>query len=395
MEAHCKILRFPRILILLLLISFATVVGLLVTPSLPQIAAHFAVSEMKAQWTMSIFLVGYALSQLPYGPIANRFGRKKAIGCGVFFALIGSLIAYFALSFEVFCLGRFLQAIGSGVGLKIAFTMVGDLQERESATKTIALLTLSFGLMPGLATAAGGYATTIWGWKGCFLLLIFYTLLLALLCATLPETAKQLQKEALQWKTISRGWLRQFKDPFIVLHAFLAGLCTSGLYIFSTLSPYISIQRIGLAPNEFGLWALIPSFGFVCGAFIARRLTGKGEIRIHILSGILVMLLGVATLSVCYINDWIVPASTFFPLFFFYLGANIVWSNAASKGLSQATDKSNASAVIQFINMGTATIAVFLIEGVPPTTTMLLPAALALLICLMFAVWFKLTPHHR
>ena len=164
--------NFKALEFLLLLIAFASVTGLLFTPALPELGSYFGISENKAQWTISIFLVGYCLGQLPYGPLANRFGRKKTIFIGVILAFLGSFMAYLAPNFWVFCIARFIQALGSAVGLKISFTMISDEFTGKEATKAIALLSLAFGVMPGVAIATGGFITSFAGWKGS--ILFFY-----------------------------------------------------------------------------------------------------------------------------------------------------------------------------------------------------------------------------
>lgn len=383
------LIKFPKIVILLLLCTFASFMGILFTPALPELAKDFGLSQAVALRTMSIFLIGYAIGQLPYGPIANRFGRKGAITIGAAIAFCGTILAFFSTAFWVLCLARFIQAIGSSVGLKIAFTMIGDLHAGESAAKGVANLAISFGFIPGLAAAIGGFVTVWAGWRGCFLLLSVYVILLWLLSRILPETAHELHRDALQLKKISHGYMQQFRNAYVILHAFLAGLTTASIYIFVTLSPYIGIERIGLTPDTFGLWALVPSLGLFVGAVFSRKLSAKKP-RIAILSGIFIFLFAIASLSVLFAEGIIVPWSLFIPAFFFYMGSNLIWTQALASGLSSAADKSNASAVMQFINMGTATVGVLLVGAVPPTTTMLLPAAFGLILLLLFAVWFTL-----
>ncbi len=387
------LIKFPKIVILLLLFTFATFLGVLFTPAIPEIAGDFNISTAMAGSTMSVFLIGYAIGQLPYGPLANRFGRKKAITIGVVIALIGTVMAFFAQSFWVLLLARFIQAIGSSVGLKVGFTMIGDMHAGESAAKALATLSLAFGFMPGLATAIGGFVTVMAGWRGCFLVLVIYTVVLWLLCQVLPETAKELHKDALDLNKIGPNYMRQFKDPFVVLHAFLTGLSTAVIYIFTTIAPSISIERIGLTPDQFGLWAMVPSLGMLAGGVVARRLS-KQNPRINMLSGMLLTLIPAAILSLLFAKSIVNVWTLFIPTSFMFMGLLLVWSSALSHGLSETKDKSNGSAVMQFINVGTATVGVFLAEVVSPTTTMLFPAALGIILILMFATWLRLKAHH-
>lgn len=389
-----EIVKFPKVIILLCVCTFANFMGILFTPSLPLLAGDFNIQPSTAALTMSIFLIGYAFGQLPYGPLSNRFGRKGALTIGFIIALFGTLIALFATSFWALCVGRFLQAIGSSAGLKVAFTMVGDSHAGEAATRAVSLFSLAFGFAPGLAQAIGGFVTAIGGWKACFFVLAAYTIVLWILMQFLPETARETQKDALELKKIGHGLMRQFKDPYIALHALMAGLSTASMYIFVTLSPYIAQSVIGISPEVFGLWAMVPSLGIVTGGLIVRRLSGKNP-RVMMLSGMLIFLISMLILSLCFANSIITVWSLFIPAYFLYIGSNLIWSNSLAHGLSEATDKSNASAVMQFINMGTAMAGVFLIQLALPTERMLLPAAFGVIVVLLFAVWLKLKAHHK
>ncbi len=383
-----RLLRPSKIAILLLLVSFATISALLFTPSLPQLAIDFGISESTAQWSMTIFLIGYTIGQLPYGPIANRFGRKKAIYLGICIALIGMGISLFAPSFWILCIGRFIQALGSAVGLKVSFTMIGDQHAGSSATKALSILTMAFGIMPGIGMAIGGWIAVLYGWKGCFVFLSIYSVFLGLLCATLPETAKELDKDALQVKKIAHGYMRQFKNPFTMQHACLVGLSTSMFYIFASVAPYIGIDGIGLTPAQYGLWTLVPMSGLVLGTLTAHSLAARAP-RSNMLSAILIILIGLIAMAFCFVNSWVHPFSLFGTMFLMQIGMNLLWINASSKGISEAADKSNASAVIQFTNVGLATLGTLAASLFTPVP-MLLPALFSAIFILMLIVWLRL-----
>ena len=171
----------PSLLTLLLLMPFASVAAVLFTPALPGIANAFHISESAAGSAMTIFLLGYALGNLPYGPFAKRFGRKPAIYCGVALTLLGCLLVLFAgkiLSWNLFLFGRFLTALGSSVGMKISFTMIADAFQEAEATKTVSLATLAFAVAPGLSIALGGFLTTDYGWESCFYAVLLYSLVI-------------------------------------------------------------------------------------------------------------------------------------------------------------------------------------------------------------------------
>ena len=388
--AFAKFLKFPRIFILLLLISYASVSAVIFTPGLPRLAEDFGISEEMAQWTMSLYLVGYALGQLPYGPIANRFGRKKAIYIGLSLAILGTLVCYLAWSFPVLCLGRFLQAMGAASGLKLTFTMISDTQTKETAARALSLLMLAFVAMPAIGVAISGYITVFWGWKGCFGFLSLYSIILRLLCLSIPETSNQLDRDALKPKRIIHGYARQFKDSFMVLHAMLGGLTTALLYVFATLAPYVGILKIGMSPDKFGLWSFIPYSGLFIGILYTRSIVRTRKPSTAILLGILIGMVGILGMTIAFANHWVNYWTLFMPMFLVQMGDSLIYTFAATTGVAETSDKSNASAVMQFITIGMATVSIFIIGFFPPAALMTLPVALGIIAFSMLVIWLKL-----
>ncbi len=161
----------PQFLTLILMMSFASVNAVLFTPALPDIARFFAISDEVAQYTISLFLIGYALGQLIYGPLAKRFGGKGALTMGISLQIVASLTC--VLSGIIHCypllvLSRFMVALGSGVGLKMTFTLVNQNYEPTIASQKIAYLMLTFAVAPGLGVALGGILNNHFGWMSCF-----------------------------------------------------------------------------------------------------------------------------------------------------------------------------------------------------------------------------------
>jgi multidrug resistance protein len=370
-----------------MLISLATLLAVLVTPALPEISRVFHLAAAENQWTMTSYLFGFSLGPLIYGPLGNRFGRKKSILFGLIISIIGSGLALTADSFWILCVGRFVQALGAAVGLKITFTMVGDLHSGHSATKVLSLLLLGLAIGPSIGVAVGGFVTTALGWKGCFAFLILYTILMFILCLTLPETAKHLDPKALQVGRIAEGYLSQFKNPLITLHGLLMGLSINILYVFSSEAPFVAIELMGLTPEKFGLFNLLLPFGMCLGLLAGHRLAHKMQPRLAMLVGILFSLVGVVAMSICMSMELNSGWALFIPQVIILAGMYLLWLFASTEGLSQATDKSNASAVMQFINLGCATLGTFLVGVVAPKSLLTIPIVFGLVHLVLLAVW--------
>ena len=128
-QTHRLNQKEPHIVTLIIMSSFASMGAVIFAPALPEIAQYFNISQGHSQLIITLFLLGYAVGQLVYGPLANRFGRKTAFYIGIFVATIGSLISIISEplhSFKFLIFGRMLEAFGSSAGLVISFTIISD-----------------------------------------------------------------------------------------------------------------------------------------------------------------------------------------------------------------------------------------------------------------------------
>ncbi len=375
---------------LLLMISFASANAVLYSPALPSIARYFEVSSNTTQLTMTWFLIGYTLGQLIYGPLANRFGRKPALYAGIFLQIISSLICVLAGTlheFSILVIGRFLSALGSGVGLKMAFTLINECYGPKIANQKTAYIMLAFGVMPGLSIAIGGFFTTHFGWTSCFYASAIYGAILLLLTTRLPETKKVLDLDALKLNHLIPEYCLQFKNPTLITSGFLMGLCTCFVYIFSTIGPFIAINLFGINSSQYGIANLLPPlgliFGCLCAAYLAKKYASDFIIRL----GIIIICAGSLLMLTTIILHLPVITGLFLPLIIVYFGLSLIQPNASILAMNSVTDKAHGSAVMSFINMGTATIVVLNLN-LFSISKLLLPT-IYLITCLILIAAYK------
>jgi MFS family permease len=360
---------------LLLLISFASVNAVLFTPALPSIAQFFGIGIDAAQYTITWFLVGYALGQLLYGPIANRFGRKPALYGGIGLQMLSSLLCVLAGTvheYGLLVIGRFLLALGSGVGLKMTFTLVNECYEPKMASQKISYLMLAFAITPGLGVALGGVLNTYFGWESCFYAGAIYGFMLLFFVARLPETQKTLNLNALKAQHLLHAYVSQFKNIGLITGGLLMGGSTCFVYIFAAVGPFIAIDNFGLTSAQYGMANILPSIGLILGSIVAARLFGKYSFRSIIRAGILIASLGAAIMLVAMLLKLSILFSLFLPMIIIYFGMCFILANASTIAMSHVTDKAHGSAVMNFINMGLATVVVLGI-GLFRMETLLLP----------------------
>ena len=385
--------REPSLFILLMLSSFASVTAVLFTPALPAMTTYFQITSGEAQAAVTLFLLGYAFGNLPYGPLSNRFGRKPTLYLGLSIAIVGSLLILGAGTLHLFWLvviGRLIAGLGSSVGLKIAFTMIGDTSLAHHATKKMSYLILAFAIAPGLAIACGGFLTKQFGWMSCFYFLTGYSLLLLLLAFLLPETAQKLEPEALHLSNIKAGFLAKLKNKKIVLSALMMGCSTSCIYLFASEAPFIGIEKIGLPPDIYGLLNFIPPLGMIIGSFISLRLVGKKEVLTIFLIGMTIGLAATLIMFLLFLLGSLNLYTLFLPMPIIYMGFSLVYSNASSLAMSSARNKSNASAIVNFLNMGFSMVSLFVMGFLPSDKAFILPLFFLVLTLLMFVFRFFL-----
>ncbi|HAT8718401.1 TPA: MFS transporter [Legionella pneumophila] len=376
---------------LLLLISFASVNAVLFTPALPSITAFFKITEHAAQQTITSFLVGYALGQLVYGPTANRYGRKKTLYIGIGLQIISSLLCVLAgmiSMYPLLVLGRFLLALGSGVGLKMTFTLVNECYEPQLAAQKTSYLMLAFAIAPGLSVALGGILNSHYGWESCFYAGTVYGAILLAMVRQLPETQKSLQLEAFQMKHLLQGYVSQFKNKPLISGGALMGGASCFVYIFAATAPFIAINLLGMSTTEYGAANILPSLGLTLGSIWSAQFAKKYSQRAGIQLGILISGFAALAMMMAALTHHSALIKLFFPMIFIYLGLSFIFANASTFAMSHTSDKAHGSAVMNFINMGLVTV-VILGLSLLPMSQYLLPAIYIILCILMMWLFFS------
>jgi DHA1 family bicyclomycin/chloramphenicol resistance-like MFS transporter len=128
-------------------------------PSLPTLATVFATDAARVQLTLSVFLIGFAVAQLAYGALSDRFGRRPLMLSGLilyFFASVGCL---FAQSIEMLIAARFLQAVGACAGPVLGRAIVRDVWGPVEAVRVLAYVSGAMALAPLVGPTLGGFLT--------------------------------------------------------------------------------------------------------------------------------------------------------------------------------------------------------------------------------------------
>ena len=179
------------------------------TPSLPAISQQLGVSIQSVQWSVSIYVIGLALSMLVYGPVSEAFGRRKPLLFGLVLIIVGSVICAIADSISTLLVGRFVQGCGGGAAAVLWRAIMRDLFSGDELAKYCSYLSpLIVGIM-AVAPILGGYFQHYISWRASFIFILLYAVVcLCLILYQYKETSQHHHVERLQFKFIKKTFIQ-------------------------------------------------------------------------------------------------------------------------------------------------------------------------------------------
>ncbi len=223
-------------------------------PALPTIADDLGTTSAAVQLTLTGTLLGLALGQLVLGPLSDRFGRKRPLIAGTALHVVASLLVLLAPNIAVLGALRVLQGVGTAAGAVIALAVVRDLYTGRAAATLLSRLFLVIGAAPVLAPTLGGELLRYTSWRGVFVALAVYGLLLVVVVGSaLPETLPPERRATSGLRGTARAYAGLFRDRVFVGLVGVAGLTMAGLFSYVSGATFVYQDEFGLDEQQFGL----------------------------------------------------------------------------------------------------------------------------------------------
>lgn len=257
------------IVILSLLMATTSLSTDIYLPAMPEMAKEL---QGNAELTITGFLIGFALAQLFWGPISDKFGRKIPLYIGVVLFTIGSVGCAFASSMPELVAWRVFQAYGACVGPMLSRAMIRDLFERSKAAAMLSTLAIVMAAAPIVGPLVGGQLVVLSSWRAIFALLVLIGIIMFISVMFLPETHDESRR--------NKGPIsKNFKNYVVLLKnwGFMKyTLCVTFFYIaayaFIAGSPHVYIDLFGVAPEHFGYLFGLNIIGIAIMSAFNRRL---------------------------------------------------------------------------------------------------------------------------
>ncbi|KAF1053105.1 MAG: Bicyclomycin resistance protein [Stenotrophomonas maltophilia] len=240
-------------------------------PSFPALATAFGTDVEHIQLSLSAYFAGLAIGQLLYGPLADRYGRRRPLLLGVVIFALASLGCALAPNLEWLIAARFVQALGGCAGMVISRAVVRDLCDPVAAAKAFSQLMLVMGLAPILAPLGGGWLLGVSGWQAIFFCLVVFSVLAGgAIALWLPETIPAGERPPLSGAL--REYRRLFGDRSFLAYALTGGVAIAGMFSYIAGSPFVFIQLYGVPAEHYGWVFGSNAAGFILMAQVNARL---------------------------------------------------------------------------------------------------------------------------
>jgi DHA1 family bicyclomycin/chloramphenicol resistance-like MFS transporter len=339
--------------------QFATSVYL---PSLPSIGRDFSATMPTVQLTLLVYLVVFAVFQLVFGPLSDRYGRKPILYIGISLFLAGSVLCFIAPTIAILIWGRALQGIGGSATIVVGRAITRDSYHGMALIQALAIITIVFSAAPGLAPLLGGLLEISFGWRSTFIasgvLAIF---LFGCVVVVLRETHLH-RPSTLTLRNIAALYAPLLRSARFMVYITASSFAMGGLYVFFSGGPQLFISDLGVSPAEYGVYPSFTVMGFVAGGILARKfIEDYGAQRLTFI-GFLILLAGAVFMlvfpAVGLIHKHVYNAC----MFLYVAGLGVVLSLAIAEALRDFPERAGAaSAMAGFMQvmggaMGTALV---------------------------------------
>lgn len=343
-----QLIKNPQRLIVLLaaLVAFGPLSIDMYLPSLTLIVEDLNTNQATVQLTISTFLVGLFIGMLFYGPLSDKFGRRKLLLGGIIIYLFASLACWLATSADALVIARFLQALGAAAASVLARAIVRDIFPINQAAQVLSLMHLVTMIATLLAPLIGGYLIMLTGWRTIFLVLFLLAgITLVFTAAKIPEThfgASRGSSLASVFKAYGQILLR----PVALGYILCMSLTFSGMFAYITASPFVYMSYFGVSPQTYAWLFSLNIGGIIVLVSLNARYVGRFGAQKLLLAAASLAAISGLTLTLAGLTGWGGLTLVVISLLGFVSVTGVLGANCMASLLANFPDRAGAAAGI-------------------------------------------------
>ncbi|EPC4299380.1 Bcr/CflA family multidrug efflux MFS transporter [Cronobacter sakazakii] len=250
-------------------------------PALPVIASEFGVEAGSAQMTLSTYILGFAIGQLFYGPMADSLGRKPVILGGTLIFAAATIACALAQSIDQLIYMRFLHGLSAAAASVVINALMRDIYPKEEFSRMMSFVMLVTTIAPLLAPMAGGAVLVWFNWHVIFWILAVLALLAcAMIFFLIRETLPVERRQKFHFRTTLGNFATLFRHKRVLSYMLASGFSFAGMFSFLSAGPFVYIELNHVSPQHFGYYfALNIVFLFVMTIINSRFVRRVGALK--------------------------------------------------------------------------------------------------------------------
>jgi DHA1 family bicyclomycin/chloramphenicol resistance-like MFS transporter len=272
----------PAVIVLLLslLLGLQPITTDLYLPALPVLTAGFSASMQQAQLTLTALLLAFGVSQLVWGPLSDRFGRRPILLIGLSAYVLAAVGSSLAPSMTALIVWRTVQGAAMGAGVMCARAIVRDLYAPVQGAGVMSKGLSGLGVIAFLSAPVGGLMTEAFNWRFALLsLAVFGAVALGLIAWRFEETLQRKNPAALQSVTLMSTWKSILRHPTFLAFSALSAASYGGLFTFLAASSFVFMGVLGLSKTHYGALMALNSLAYIGGTFLCRHWLPRFGVR--------------------------------------------------------------------------------------------------------------------
>ena len=256
------------------LASFATDMGL---PVLAEMADSLGIPVGRAALSLSVFMAGFALGPLAFGPVSDHIGRRRVLLTGVAMFTVFGGFAAFTRTLQGLLLWRFLMGTGAGGCSVLVVATVRDLFTGVEARVKQSYVNLAAGIAPIIAPTLGVAVATMGGWRAIYgFLAVGGAILLSVTTLRLGESLPRRPEGTFEVQRAIGGYARVLRHRVSLGYIIVVALNFGSLFAYVSGSSLVLIGVLGVSKRVYGLLFAATASGLVVGALTNARLSRAG-----------------------------------------------------------------------------------------------------------------------
>ena len=345
------------VLLLALLLGLQAVTTDLYLPALPAIRESLGASMGEIQLTLTALLLPFGISQLFWGPLSDRFGRRPILLWGMGAYVLASVACVAAPGIDWLIAARAVQGIAMGAAVMAARAIVRDLFQPHEGAQVMSQALTGLGIIACTCAPIGGLLSDWVGWRYALLsVTVFGLLTLGLLWWGYRESLPHQRHDALQWRSLWHSNLEIFRHPAFRTWCALSSASYLGLFTFLATSSFVFTRQLGYSKTVYGLLMCTMSLAYIIGTIWGRWMLRRTSMHrtvglaggLTLSGGVLLALLAHTGLGQPWYGAWAVMG----PIYLFMVGHGVHQPCGQSAAVAPFPHKAGtASALNGFLMM--------------------------------------------